>query len=251
MLKYRQLPFDKRGKCTPGNAKPEWVINKVKEHISSFPSNIAHYSNTERHFLNAKLSVLDMHQCFQEKYPEVEVNYKFYLKIFKEQFSLSFGLPQVDTCCTCEELEIKIKSKFLNENAKKTAVAEKMVHLRRAKKFFTKIKEVADLCKKNENVGAICMDYMQNLTLPCIPVQETFYLWQLTVSVFCIHNLKNNSVTFFLYHEGIGSKGPNEVSSYLLTFVQTSLKMFSICTFFLMAAGAKIKIIPLSDFPLL
>lgn len=65
---------------------------------------------------------------------------------------------------------------------------------------------------------------MQNLTLPCIPVQETFYLRQLTVSVFCIHNLKDNSVTFFLYHEGTACKGPNEVSSFFLSYIEDSLK---------------------------
>ncbi|XP_039285279.1 uncharacterized protein LOC120351551 [Nilaparvata lugens] len=110
LLKAGKLPQDQRGRNVSGNAKPESVINMVKEHISSYPTKITHYGNTENHFLNEKLSVYDMHKAFQKKYPEVSVNYKFYLKIFKTQFSLRFGLPQVDTCCTCEELQVKIKS---------------------------------------------------------------------------------------------------------------------------------------------
>lgn len=65
---------------------------------------------------------------------------------------------------------------------------------------------------------------MQNIHLPSIPVQESFYLRQLTVNVFCIHNLQNDNVVFFVYHEGTGTKGPNEVCSFLLNFLQASLK---------------------------
>lgn len=35
---------------------------------------------------------------------------------------------------------------------------------------------------------SIAFDYMQNISLPFIPVQDTFYLRQLTLNVFCIHN---------------------------------------------------------------
>lgn len=124
-----------------------------------------------------------MFKLFKRKNPtNIDVNYKFYLKIFNECFDLSFGRPQVDTCCTCEELDVKIKCKFLNEIAKKAAEAENTIHSRRAKKFYSKMKEISQLAKSKEDVGAICIDYMQNLQLPCVPVQETFYLCQLTVS---------------------------------------------------------------------
>lgn len=65
---------------------------------------------------------------------------------------------------------------------------------------------------------------MQNLQLPHVPVQETFYLRQLTVNVFCIHNLKDDSAVFYLYHEGQAGKGPNEVCSFLLDYIKSSLK---------------------------
>jgi hypothetical protein len=35
------------------------------------------------------------------------------------------------------------------------------------------------LCKEKEEVGGIIFDYMQNLPLPKIPVQEMFYLRKL------------------------------------------------------------------------
>lgn len=43
----------------------------------------------------------------------------------------------------------------------------------------------------------IVIDYMQNLPLPHIPVQEIFYLRQLWVFEFCIHNLKTGNAAFY------------------------------------------------------
>lgn len=71
-------------------------------------------------------------------------------------------------CSQCEALNAKLKDKNLHDNAKRTATAELIVHKRRAKKFYTSIKE-ASKGEDNETV-ALCFDYMQNLPLPNIPV---------------------------------------------------------------------------------
>lgn len=223
LLSQGKAPIDKRGLNTSGNAIPGLVIDTIKEHINSFPTKLSHYSNNEYYYLSEKLNLIIMHNLFKEKHPNLNVKYNFYRKIFLESFSLKFGHPQVDTCGTCEELEVKIKNRFLSDAAKRVYIAEKLVHIRKSKKFFKKIKEISDLAKTSDSVGAICIDYMQNLQLPCIPVQETFYLRQLTVSVFCIHNLKDDNVAFFVYHEGMGTKGPNEVSSFLVNYFATSM----------------------------
>lgn len=60
---------------------------------------------------------------------------------------------------------------------------------------------------------------MQNLHLPRIPVQDMFYLRQLTINVFGIHNMKNYTGTFFLYYEGTAHKGTNEVCSFLYHYL--------------------------------
>lgn len=77
-----------------------------------------------------------MHAMFKEVYPDETVNYFFYLKVFYEHFSLSFGRPQVDTCLTCEEMTIKLKSKEIKETVKRVIAAEIIFHCRRAKKFY-------------------------------------------------------------------------------------------------------------------
>lgn len=223
LLTLGKSPKDKRGKQTPANAKPGEVVRLIEEHIRSFPVKNAHYTGRDYHYLSEKLDIKKMHQLLLDKYPECSVKYSFYRQVFREKFNLSFGRPQVDTCCTCEELTNKIKSKSLNDVAKRVAVAEKIVHQRRAKKFFTKMNAIQDLCQKDSSVGAICIDYMQNLALPAIPVQDTFYLHQLTVNVFNVHNLKTGKSFFYIYHEGLGKKGPNEVCSFIMHYIQNEI----------------------------
>lgn len=75
----------------------------------------------------------------KEKYPDFDIKHEFCLKCYKENFCLRFGQPQVDTCIICEELTTKIKQSNLNENAKRSYVAELMIHKRRSKKFYNKI----------------------------------------------------------------------------------------------------------------
>lgn len=77
-----------------------------------------HSSGKEIEYLDARLDIKIMHGLFVEKYPQVNVNYKYYLKFFQENVSIRFGRPQVDTCITCEQLNVKIKSPSLADNVK-------------------------------------------------------------------------------------------------------------------------------------
>lgn len=221
LLAEGKSPIDKRGLNRPGNAKSAELIILIENHIKSFPVHNAHYTSKEYLYLSANLNVKLMWKLFRSKYTNVSVTYGFYQKIFRENFDLKFGQPQVDTCCVCETLNVKIKSPTLNEGAKRAAVAELMIHKRRAKKFFKKIESVTKLCKEHEDIAGITMDYMQNLQLPEVPVQEAFYLRQLTYNVFNIHNLETNQAVFYTYDETVAKKGPNEVCSFIWNYIRT------------------------------
>lgn len=223
LIQLGQVPRDMRGAGPSGNAIPGAVVYAIKQHISEFPVKEAHYSSRQYRYLDEKLNVKLMWKAFLEKHPSIHVEYTFYLKVFKENFNLSFGRPQVDTCCQCEDLKLKLKSPSLNDSAKRTAAAEMMVHKRRAKKFFTKMKEVTEQCKANPEISGICMDYMQNLQLPAIPIQETFYLRQLTVNVFNVHDLLSRKSLFYVYHEGDAKKGPNEVCTFIMKYIDENI----------------------------
>lgn len=223
LLSQGKSPKDLRGKNASGNAKPGHIIKAIDEHIASFPQKEAHYTSRSYKYLNANLNVKIMSQLFKEKHPDLSVDYKFYLKIFHEHFDLTFGRPQIDSCCKCEELSVKIKSPSLSDASKRVYAAELLVHKRTSKKFFNAIQKIKQKCLTDEKVGGICMDFMQNLQLPQIPVQEIFYLRQLTVNVFNIHDVATNKAKFYVYHEGLAKKGPNEICSFLLDYINEVL----------------------------
>ena len=195
------------------------LILEIKNHINSFPVKKAHYTNEEWNYLDSKLNVKIMWQMFKNIKPDIEVDYQFYLKIFNGHFNLKFGQPQVDTCCTCEELNVKIKSPSLNDAAKRATIAELIVHKRRADKFFKKLHAVKEKTETDPTIAGLSFDFMQNLQLPQIPIQDTFYLRQLSVSVFNVHDLRSGRARFYLYHEGIARKSPDEVCSFLFDYI--------------------------------
>ncbi|VEN61902.1 unnamed protein product [Callosobruchus maculatus] len=237
LLLAAKSPKDLRGRHNnrPRAICDEWT-QKIKKHIDAFPVKVSHYSSKIIRYLDASLDVRKMHNLFVNKYPELEnlVKYEFYLKYFKENFNLKFGRPQVDVCSECERHGTRLRDVNLNDNAKRVAAAELMVHKRRAKKFYNKIKEVQTLYTERPDVMGLAFDYMQNMPLPHIPVQEIFYYRQLWVSAFQIHNIKENTGHFYTYHEGQGHKGPNEVCTFLNDYIMnhippeiTELHLFS------------------------
>ncbi|XP_025411474.1 uncharacterized protein LOC112684264 [Sipha flava] len=132
---HGKSPKDQRGLHSASNALSGETKVLMQNHIDSFPTKISHYSGKEVKYLNEQLSIKTMYNLFKAKYPNVKVRYVSYFKFFKGNFELRFGRPQVDVCCTCENLNLKIKNPCLNDAAKKVAVAELMVHKRKSKKF--------------------------------------------------------------------------------------------------------------------
>jgi hypothetical protein len=218
-----RTPEDKRGKHVSNILPPE-VHAKIHEHIRSFPLKLSHYSGKKVYYLSADLTLKSMWKLFLSKHPELEgkVSQVTYWRVYRNNFNYRFGRPQVDVCCKCEELGVKIKSPSLNDVAKRAAVAELVVHKRKSKKFYDALRhEQSDEAKTETHVLSLCFDYMKTVSLPKLPIQELYYLRQLSVNVFGINNIKENKTEVYLYHEGIGKKGPNEVCSFLYDYLQT------------------------------
>lgn len=220
-------PHDMRGKSvgSRSNVVPPETCALIHRFVESIPVKETHYSNhIVKRYLSSSLNVTILYQQYCIKNPNTKVNYQFFRNYFNENFNLSFGRPQIDVCSKCEELSIKLKNPHLNENAKKVTSAELIIHKRRASKFFSKAKEITEKCQEDgSTIMGLSFDYMQNLPLPVVPVQEVFYFRQLWVYEFCVHNMKTAKATFYSYHEGQALKGPNEVTSFLNDYIRANV----------------------------
>lgn len=157
LLLKQQSPRDMRGRNVSGNATKDHVIANVCSHIESYPVKLSHCTNHEIWYFDCRLSVKPMYEIFIQKYPEDKISYKFFWAYFKENYNLRFGQPAKDT---------KTKNQTLNENAKRVAVAELLVHKRRSKKFEAIFDSIKHLCENQDDTLAICVNYMANVSLP-------------------------------------------------------------------------------------
>lgn len=89
--------IDQRGRHEPGNKTPAERVQKVKQHIESFPKYRSHYSrqdNPNRSYLSPMLGLSKMYQLYKVKCSEENqqtVSEWMYRKIFNTKYNLSFG----------------------------------------------------------------------------------------------------------------------------------------------------------------
>lgn len=70
--------------------------------------------------------------------------------------------------------QTELKGKGLSDNVKRNVAAEKTIRSRPTKQFYKAMDETSK--NKDDNTVALAFDYMQNLPLPHILIQEVFYI---------------------------------------------------------------------------
>ena len=114
-----------RGKAAPANKTPMEIVDKVKQHIDSFPRMESHYchASSNREYLEPGLNITKMHHLYLEwlndkhvpGYVEgyvgvgvgVGVNCQMYRRIFCNNFNLSFYTTFCSTCESYNNLDEK------------------------------------------------------------------------------------------------------------------------------------------------
>ena len=126
-----------------------------------------------------------------------------------------FWLSKTDTCGTCDTQHVQLES--ADDGQKAALRAQKEDHLRCAENFYSSLRTNTSLAKENPQIRSVTFDFQQNLPLPHIPVGEVFYMRQLWLHVFGIHDC-NNQAVMNCWPEFIAGKGSNEVISCLDNF---------------------------------
>lgn len=67
-------PMDNRGKHTNrGNVLDPLVLNKISDHIASFPTKVSHYTAHPITYVPADLTVKKMNDLFELQYPDLNI----------------------------------------------------------------------------------------------------------------------------------------------------------------------------------
>ena len=220
---------DERGKHdNRPHSTSEKLKVQIRAHISSFPCQESHYSrsdNRKRKYLPENLSIARMHRLYLEKYePDLAESEKpqvkewLYRKIFNEEFNLGFGYPRSDTCELCDLLKISIDNAQTDEERDRIQV-ELATHHEKAAQGYQSLRSDSKKCKGDDDSLVITFDLQQNLPVPTLSHSSMFYLRQLWVYNFGIHNCASGSSVMCVWNECIAGRGSNEIISCLMEYL--------------------------------
>lgn len=215
---------DKRGRHEPVNKIVGEKAACVREHIKLLPAMSSHYSRAKapnRLYLESTLTIKKLHDLYLTwmagAHPNVErVTFHYYSDVFTREFNISFEPPKIDTCTTCDTLDIA-KANATTEAEKVEIKVKKDAHL--AEKTYAQ-NYMRDLAKDDDDeTRAICMDLQQILPTPKLHTGIAYYKRKMWTYNFCIHDLKKQESTMFVWHEAVAKRGSVEVVSCLKTWI--------------------------------
>ncbi|KAJ8928745.1 hypothetical protein NQ314_018649 [Rhamnusium bicolor] len=193
----------------------------IHEHINSFPRSERHYcrKKSTKEYLSPDLNINRLYRAFIQKYPKTNISSKHYRKIFKKDFPhLSFKHPRQDTCKTCDLLNCKVKS---GENGAKMKLE---LHHRKVESALSYMKHDHTISQQvNSETCTIFIDLQQVLFVPTLTHSDMFYMRQLSCYNFCVHVGDTSSAYMCIWHEGIASRGGNEIISCLLKVINSGI----------------------------
>lgn len=234
---------DKRGKAKPANATSDDKLLKVRQHIESFPAYKSHYRRSDTpdcKYLSSELNMTKMYEMYKKSIENEHrlenhddsvdawqakcVSINTYKRIFRRDFNLKFKSPKKDTCKKCDRLKILIDAEELKPNPERNTIlaklkAEQELHHRQAEKS-TAIRDQDVEVGKTDDVHVISFDLQKVFPIPKITTNEAYYKRQLSVLNFGIQDLTSEQAYMYVWHEGIASRGPQEVASCLKMYVK-------------------------------
>lgn len=213
-------PTDKRGKHPAKNKTSSEDLENVKSFINKFARYTSHYSrckNPNREYLSPDLNITKLYSLYVESEDSVSKVSKFiFSKIFNEDFNLHFRYPATDTCKKCDNFNIQLKN--VEGAEKKKVEVEKEIHLRMAEAARKGMKDDPNI--NPDTTTCIAFDLMKTLPTPNISTGVAYYKRQLWTYCLGIHNLRTKKAHMYVWHEGIASRGPEEIGSCLMHYIK-------------------------------
>lgn len=207
------------------------VWKMIEDHWASFPSKKSHYcakKTEKKYFDNPDLNVKVLYELFKEDFKnktgkDATLKYDTYYRYFRENSKYSFRSPKTDICDFCAKCKVK-----LNADPDDPCKEAFRCHLEKVKKYNElRKKYVLDKENNNNNVYSDTLvlefDYAQNLALPKLNINSSYYKRILNLYTFNIHCFNDNDSKMFCFLECDGKKDSNSVCSFLDDFIKKKL----------------------------
>lgn len=209
------LEPDGRGKHGKQKSLDPIIREGVRQHIDSIPKIESHYlrANTTRLFIDGSKSIADIHKdyvaiCNEKKVPFA--NYTSFYRIFTKEYNISFFAPKKDLCETCVA--------FDNAEGEEKQSLEEKYNQHLIEKNLSREEKKTD--KENSNAVVVVYDLQAVMQLPKGDVSLFYYKSKLNVFNFTMYDLKSNACDCFVWDEGNGHRGVNELGTCVLHYLK-------------------------------
>ena len=229
---------ERRGKKEPANKTAKEDIYAIRKHINSFPQYVSHYCRRDSpgaKYLPQYLNLALMYRMYKEDNGEKSVSESMYRKIFKRDLNLKFQLPKKDTCTKCDAYQAQLNGLLSQpqkgpEAAQTQAQVESMecqrnTHQECAQMARNSLKSDRMLAKQSDgNKFVITFDLHSTLPTPRLSSNIVYYKRQLMVYNLGIHDCNTELGHMHVWHEGVASRGAQEISSCITTCKSSQVK---------------------------
>ncbi|KAJ8966377.1 hypothetical protein NQ314_003553 [Rhamnusium bicolor] len=201
------LQAEMRGKHNKHASISDDIKNAVRNHINSILRIESHYcrSETKKEYIDGSKTISELYRDYKTSCEKQNIpysNYLMYYTIFNNEFNIAFFIPKKDQC----ELCLAFKNASPGE---KIELQEKHDTHLKEKELSRKEKE------KDKTSNSVVAVYDLQAVLPCPTGDATslYYVSKLNVFNFTVYQLQNNEVGCYVWHEGQGQRGANEIAS--------------------------------------
>lgn len=208
---------DLRGKHDKHPTVGAEVKNSVRNHIDSIPRIESHYlrAQTERSYIEGGKSLSDLYRDYRQERIESNLPYAnllMYSRIFNEEYNIGFFSPKKDQCELCVAFQNA-------EGEEKEALRMRYEQHQKEKQLSRQEKE-ADKVRANKRVIVAVYDLQAVLPTPRGDVSVFYYKSKLNNYNFTISELKTGATECYLWHEGEGNRGAEEIATCVLKFIE-------------------------------
>lgn len=225
---------DKRGKHIINRKRLSPIlINSVKDHIKQFPLLPSHYcrADSRRKYLDENLTVAKMHRLYlltRNTDEPFTATLRQYRDIFNTCFNLSFFRPKKDQCSLCLEFDspspgVERSNQLIQKYNKHQQEKKRIRELKRADKQASRDKELAR--SSGNNSRTVTFDLEKVLYCPKAENAELFYRRKLSCFNFTLYDCTVKQAYNYFWDITIGKKGSNEISTFVLDYLQEMVKI--------------------------
>ncbi|XP_022835154.1 uncharacterized protein LOC111362667 [Spodoptera litura] len=212
------LLADKRGKKPPSNKLSSERLDRIKNHIFSFPTMDSHYcrKNSEFRYLDSGLNVTIMYSLYKKKCEdegEIPAGIETYRKVFRS-YKLKFHVPKKDLCKKCvayKELKTHDLSSPEEENHSK--------HLKRRDDAYLRRDADKTAAKNDPKTLAFNFDLQAVLQTPKGASGPFFYVRKLAVYNLTFYKFGDQDVDCFTWDETEGKRGSTEIATCVFKYI--------------------------------